>query len=122
MIRQHLHSRPSRPPSFSTLVVSGWPVKGSRGWVCLACRGNGRVVAPGERPDVIEGHKLSRRVDCPTCNGTGQGSEAEHRKEHRLRIARWKSMDAKWRAQLLLLRSARKKLTKAEALAVGFGE
>lgn len=38
---------------------------------CHRCNGNGKIIDPTEVPDVIEGHKLSRRIKCPDCAGSG---------------------------------------------------
>lgn len=42
---------------------------------CFYCYGSGRIIAPGEEPDVIEGHKLSDSIDCPKCEGTAESTE-----------------------------------------------
>jgi len=47
---------------------------GPGSYPCLGCHGGGRVVADGEQADPVEGYKMARRVDCPTCKGTGYGT------------------------------------------------
>ena len=40
------------------------------------------IVAPWERGDVYEGHKLSQRIPCPNCNPTGYAAALiDHEKE-----------------------------------------
>jgi hypothetical protein len=53
------------------------------GFRCEACSGGGRVVAPWETPCPVEGHKLSDRIDCDKCQGTGIGTETEARARYR---------------------------------------
>lgn len=53
------------------------------GFRCGACCGIGRVVAPGQIPDPNEGHKLSDRIDCDQCHGTGIETETAARARYR---------------------------------------
>ena len=73
---------------------------------CSECSGNGRIVDPSEIPDVIEGHKLSRRISCPLCEGTGEHplKEAfyqEHydnmRQKYETELAEWNRLHNIWK-------------------------
>jgi len=93
-LRSHLLSRitkqrPDKPKSLMSYrdqlclkIIEGWP--------CIECRGRCRIIDP------CEVHKLSRRIDCPRCKGTGTGKRSDivylwnqHRKEQQERLVEW---------------------------------
>jgi hypothetical protein len=83
-------------------------------WTCWECRGNKRIVDPNEQPDVVEGHKFSRRIDCPNCQGTGQVPEWRFRKWYLAEMKEWKKKFADWQAQDRLVKHLLQPLTPEE--------
>jgi hypothetical protein len=88
-------------------------------FMCLRCDGSKRVIADYERPDPVEGHKMSDRVPCPKCGGTGYATEKEWReyfkaeqKNHREREKELKKIND-------LKKQALAKLTLEERRALG---
>lgn len=68
------------------LQCSFWKIKKlkNKNWFpCLSCRGDGIIIDPEEEPDPIEGHKMSRRIKCPRCGGTGKGTKKEIMDEYK---------------------------------------
>lgn len=70
---------------------------------CFYCYGIGRIVDPQEVSDVIEGHKLSRRIDCPKCEGTAESTEKAYIKvygkifdEYQKTLIEWSSLRNLW--------------------------
>lgn len=47
---------------------------------CSLCNGH-KIVAPWERPDPIEHHKLSQRVSCPYCKPELYAAQVKEYKE-----------------------------------------
>ena len=88
------------------------------GWPCRGCNGRGRIVDPMEQPDVIEGDKFSRRIDCPECKGTGRSSEADFKAWYDKEIARQQAKVDEHRKIGKILQRLNRKLSKAEARAI----
>lgn len=88
-------------------------------WRCDPCGGCGRVVHPDAAPDVYEGHKMSERVQCQYCGGTGIGTERMWREIYRSERASWTERRRKERERRALRESALKKLTEEERRALG---
>lgn len=70
---------------------------------CFYCYGSGRIVDPQEISDVIEGHKLSRRIDCPKCIGTAESTHEVYIKvylekfdEYQKDLIYWNSLRNIW--------------------------
>lgn len=85
---------------------------------CLGCMGSGRVVAPWERPDPVEGYKLADRVDCRTCGGTGRVPITVYRRAYSKLRAKYAEDRAEWRSKDALRKSGLSKLTEDEARAL----
>lgn len=56
---------------------------------CWACYASGRIIDPKEKPDVVEGHKLSNRINCPKCSGTGKLSAKDYEARFRKDLDNW---------------------------------
>ena len=81
---------------------------------CNHCQGVGRVVAPGEVSDPIEGHKLSMRIDCPDCNGKGYVPEKIYKQILSEKISEWKENEPIRKEIVDKLKSILNKLTDEE--------
>lgn len=63
---------------------------------CLRCRGKGTIYDPNDPPCPIEGYKMVSRIACPNCEGSGEGTKAQHlekwekdKEETRKKIEKW---------------------------------
>lgn len=57
------------------LGIMSFKEYGPGSFPCLECSGRGRIVHPDEQLDPIEGYKLAKRINCPSCGGTGYGTK-----------------------------------------------
>lgn len=91
-------------------------------WPCFHCWGSARIIDPSERPDVNEGHKLSRRITCPHCVG-GQTTREVYRKVYNEEIARWKKaaalFDRNYKAYRAAYAIAKQHLTRLQRVILG---
>jgi hypothetical protein len=87
-------------------------------WPCVECCGRG-VVRRFEDRDPIEGYKLAPLYKCGSCNGTGKGGRDVIAAEFRELLAKWRRELKAYRELQKLRRSAAKKLTRKEKIAVG---
>lgn len=76
----HFDKRPEKPQTWAAYFAEALRMYPKNPWRCTNCHGSGRVVADWEQPDPVEGHKMSERVSCKVCHGTGNIGEAEHKK------------------------------------------
>lgn len=94
-IKHVLPEQPRRPKELKNLVafkqfiifpysvdISGFP--------CFLCSGVGIIIDPQEIPDVIEGHKLSKRIKCTKCEGNKTSDSKEFRLEYKRRVDQWR--------------------------------
>lgn len=106
--------------SFASFVVENpmYVFKNSK-WVCPNCQGSGRVIAPWERPDPVEGYKMADRVDCNKCNGTGEYTERGWREIYSKERQSHIENKRKARDKEKLVKQALAKLTVGEQKALG---
>jgi len=81
---------------------------------CLVCCGNKIIIDPDEVPDIIEGHKLSRRIKCPSCNGSGASTVKVLRQQHKKEMDAYRIKFKQWQEKTGRLKKILKKLTKEE--------
>ncbi|QIG71293.1 putative heat shock domain-containing protein [Rhizobium phage RHph_TM39] len=82
---------------------------------CQNCHGAGRVVAPGERPDVYEGHKMSRRINCPKCEGTGRATSKMLTSYYAKTVSNFNTRMHKWREDRAKIEKAILSLSREDA-------
>lgn len=85
---------------------------------CPKCYGSGRIVDPNEEPDVIEGHKFSKRISCDNCSGKGYITGKQLKDIYKCEKEIQKIISQEIRKHNKLLASAKKKLTKEEFNAI----
>lgn len=66
-------------PSFDLWSIQPGRRNANGTFRCLKCEGVTKVIAPGEEPDPVEGHKLSTRIPCDRCKATGEEKPSEIR-------------------------------------------
>jgi rubredoxin len=82
---------------------------------CILCKGFAWIYDPREKPDPVEGHKLTRRITCPECNGSKNTSKKNFiEKAWRPMIERHKSLVGDWKKNMDMIKSIKKKLTPKE--------
>ena len=57
---------------------------------CHSCNGSGRIIAPYEKPDPIEGYKLADTVNCYLCCGSGEVRREQALASYKEVIKDWK--------------------------------
>ena len=108
--------RPKKPyKNYQEYLVKNFAVTRNGEFKCGYCNGRGKIIHPDEKPDVIEGHKMSRRILCQICEGTGiSSSDESYRKAYKELLAEWKTAKDKWDQQYKLRISGLAKLTEEE--------
>lgn len=90
---------------------------------CEHCWGRGRVVAPWERPDPVEGYKMADRIDCPTCRGRGEVDRHQAKAWYDKEIAEWREhyteKQKQRSAELIALKKVREVLSPEERELLG---
>lgn len=79
-------------------------------WPCLHCKA-GRIYDPNDPPDIIEGYKLVRRINCPICKGTAKGSKKLFMEMYNKELDDWKEKSANYKAAKKRLSELKKTLT-----------
>lgn len=93
-------------------------LKDKKWFPCLKCRGDGIIIDPSEEPDIIEGHKLSRRIKCPKCKGSGIGTRKEIMEEYRKWNNKYKEEMKEYRNDEKLVKNIFNRLSKEEVRAL----
>lgn len=94
-IKHILPEQPRRPKelknltAFKQFIIFPYSVNIS-GFPCLLCSGVGIIIDPQEIPDVIEGHRSSKRIKCTQCEGNKTSNSKEFRSEYKRRIDKWR--------------------------------
>ena len=81
---------------------------------CMVCHGSGRIIAPYEKSDPIEGYKLADRIQCQICMGTGEALKFYAKEYYHIAIKEYKKDLAKWEKWIKVKEQIEKKLTKEE--------
>src|SRR3990170_4584351 len=89
-----------------------------RPYPCLACRGQGRIDDPADPPCPVEGYKHVRRIQCPTCQGTGQGTKEACRRAYRESVKAFRAEKQRYDRLIRLRKAALARLTKDEITAL----
>ena len=93
-------------------IFGAWKNRTKANWFpCLECFGKGRIVHPDEERDPVEGHKMSRRIECSKCNGSGESRQKEFMAYYNKRIKEWKEKLEQWKKDTKTLEKTKKKLT-----------
>jgi len=87
--------------------------------ICPYCSGLKKIVAPGEERDPIEGHKLSRRIPCPRCQGTGEIPLEDFKKLYRKERETYLKSYRSWKHRQEIYASILKKLNNEELKLLG---
>jgi len=88
------------------------------GWPCIECNGSGRIIDPEAVGDVVEGHKFSRRIDCPDCKGSGAITEKAFKAWFDGVMGKWKEDIKARRMDEKILKILNRKLSIQEATAI----
>lgn len=88
-------------------------------WCCDICSGSGRVIAPWERSDPVEGYKYADRVPCKDCNGTGKWDEKRWREWFKKEKAEYVELQAKKKEKERIRKQALAKLSDIERKVLG---
>lgn len=108
--------RPKKPyKNYQEYLAKNYAVNRNGEFKCRPCDGRGKIIHPDEKPDVIEGYKLARRIPCQICDGTGIAiSDDSYRRSYKERLAEWRKDKENWDRQSILRRSGLAKLTEEE--------
>lgn len=119
-----LEPRPKRPYKSFDHYMAHVRLRAVGDWIqypCTRCDGRGRVIAPGEHPDIIEGYKMSRRITCPLCEGTRGVDRGTRLEMYRAIMVAWAGRLTDWRVLDKARRVALRKLTRADRKALNLG-
>lgn len=118
--------RPKREYRSFDAYVQAQRQRHSRGnlrYPCLRCDASGRIIAPYERPDPVEGWKMADRITCPGCGGTKEGTRDQYKAAYqKMTIKYWeqvKEWDLLFQAYTSAVRKVKLYLTHEEARAIG---
>lgn len=89
-------------------------LKDSSWFPCMECNGECRIIDPTEMPDPVEGHKMSTRIKCPKCSGTGKTTRKVLYAEYAKSVQKWKEELKQYRESMKRLNVLRKKLNKSD--------
>lgn len=110
--------KPKPIPSFDEYClkwprVSSYVKKAISKYECPHCI-SGRIVAPWEQCDPVEGYKMADRIDCLKCEGTGSWLEEKLKRVWQAEKVQYKKDMAKYRAKKLQLEKVLAIITEQE--------
>jgi len=98
-----------------SLGIMGFKEYGPGSFPCIKCSGRGRIVHPDEQLDPVEGYKLARRSDCPSCGGTGYGTKKKFMAYYNSLTKKYKEKQAKTKRMVELTKKTFSQMTEKEA-------
>ncbi len=75
---------------------------------CLECLGAGKVIAPYETADPVEGYKMADRIECPVCRGKCEGTKEAFMVWYNDRLHKWKNDMCKFRREVKRVKELQK--------------